>query len=144
MKVWRKNFVRQEEFMLRRIVIVFNIIFIIITLQMATILEVYALNKTVKINSIDKAIMIDCKKVEGVSFVPLRSTIEALGWAVEYNPSNDSITCTKDNDIVVLNIGSIEACVDDQKILLDKAPVVICGMTYIQSKAIAELFGIKV
>ncbi len=84
------------------------------------------------------------KNIGKVSYVPIRPALEALGWKLEWNPVNNTVTCTKGNDKTVFKVNSTIAYISSEQIILKHPLIIINGAAYIQSKLIADHFGTRI
>lgn len=84
------------------------------------------------------------ESIDGRVIVPMRSIFEALGATVTWDGESNKVTATKDNNTIVLQIGSKLAKVNDQTKELDVAPVIKDGRTLVPVRFISESFGAKI
>ncbi len=78
------------------------------------------------------------------TFIPVRTVIEAMGGAVEWEADTQTAILAKDDTIIILQIGNKTAFVNENKITLDTEPRVINGRTMLPIRFIAENFGFNV
>ncbi len=99
------------------------------------------------------AVYVDGSKIEypsepviqnGTTLVPLRQTFEALSADVDWNANTKTVTSTRDNTTVVLQIGNDTAYKNGTPIDLEVAPQIINGNTYVPLRFVAESFGADV
>ncbi len=76
--------------------------------------------------------------------VPLRAIFEALNADVEWNESTSTITSTKDDTVVIMQIGNNVFTVNGTEKELDVPPQLIGERTLVPVRAIAESFDCKV
>lgn len=86
---------------------------------------------------------------EGRTLIPIRTIIESLGGAVEWNATERKVTTTLSGHSIVLWIDNNMALVDGNKIMIDPdnskvTPVIINGRTYLSLRFIAEKLGASV
>lgn len=82
--------------------------------------------------------------IDGRTMVPMRAIFEALGANVEWEPSTETITGTKNDVVIIMKVNDKELKVNNKKIVLDVAPVVIDGRTLVPVRAVAESLGVEV
>lgn len=73
-----------------------------------------------------------------------RAFYEKIGAKVDWNGKDKSVTVTKDNDKIVLTIGSNKALVNGKEVALDTPATIIKDKTYIPVRFVSEAFGYKV
>lgn len=95
--------------------------------------------------SVDGKLIYTTMEIEdGRTLVPLRAIFQAMGAKVEYNSSTGVIEGKLGNTIVVLTIGSKEAYVNGNKLLLDVPARVTGGNTIVPLRFIGESLGAEV
>ncbi|MFK7697153.1 WG repeat-containing protein [Paenibacillus sp. HJGM_3] len=75
---------------------------------------------------------------EGTTFVPFRPIFEKLGLIINWEESYKSIEGHNANFDIKLQIGSLEAQVNNKPYTLDYAPVIIDGNTFIPLRFVVE------
>ncbi|ARE86275.1 hypothetical protein CLFO_05970 [Clostridium formicaceticum] len=87
----------------------------------------------------------------GRTLAPFRTISEALGYAVEWDNTNQSITLQNSEKIICLQIGLNEASVDifddgkkAETILLDVPPKLINGRTFVPVRFLSDNIGAKI
>ncbi|MCD8048359.1 MAG: hypothetical protein LUG52_01935 [Clostridia bacterium] len=86
-----------------------------------------------------------CPIIEnGRTLVPVRAAAEAMGADVQWDYDTQTVTLTKDDDKILLVIGSATAKLDGNEYALDTEPVIINGRTMLPIRFIAESFGYNV
>lgn len=73
--------------------------------------------------------------------VPLRGVFEKMGADVVWNPESDTVTAMRGDTRVRLHIGSTEATVNGQSVMLDVAPMIMNGSTMVPLRFISESLG---
>lgn len=76
--------------------------------------------------------------------VPIKTMAEAFGATVVWNSVDKSVTLTKDNKIIVFNVGSKEVLVDGVKAELVIPATSMKGNMYIPLNFIAKEFGMDI
>ncbi|MEC0229677.1 stalk domain-containing protein [Paenibacillus alba] len=88
---------------------------------------------------LDEAYLID-----NSLFVPYRAFAEGIGSEVGYDAAAQTVTVKKDNKTVKLTIGSSDAEVDGSPHTMIGPAQLINSSTFVHSRFLAEVFGIKV
>lgn len=78
------------------------------------------------------------------TMLPARFVAESLGARVAWDGVNHKVTITKDDTVIVLTIGSDEALVNGETIILDSPAFVENDRTYTPIRFIAEKLGAAV
>lgn len=78
------------------------------------------------------------------TLLPVRAVVEAMGGSVEWNGDSQTVTLTRNNDVIRLIINSTESYFNDTPYTLDTAPVIINDRTMLPIRFIAENFGFDV
>ncbi len=76
--------------------------------------------------------------------LPVRAVVEAMGGTAEWNGGSQTVTLTKNSDVISLVIASEEAYFNDTPYTLDTPPVIINDRTMLPIRFIAESFGFEV
>lgn len=79
--------------------------------------------------------------INGRVFVPLRSVVEALGAQVNWQPSTQTATVTKENIVIVFKINEIAAVANGFEVKLDQPPQIINGITMVPVRFLVEALG---
>jgi hypothetical protein len=79
--------------------------------------------------------------INGRSMAPLRFVSETFGASVSYNSATKGITFSLDYQKVDMSVGSATAKVGGKPVILDTAPVIIAGVTYVPVRFIAIACG---
>ena len=82
--------------------------------------------------------------IDGRTMVPLRAIFEALGADVDWDPETHTVTATRDETIVIMQIGNNVITVSGNEITLDVPPMIVDGRTLVPVRAVAESFGIEI
>ncbi|SDM92240.1 Plastocyanin [Paenibacillus sp. yr247] len=82
--------------------------------------------------------------IDSSLFVPYRAFAEGIGSEVSYDAATQTVTVKKDTKTVKLTIGSSEADVDGSLISMVGPAQLINSSTFVHSRFLAEVFGIKV
>ena len=80
----------------------------------------------------------------GRTLVPMRGIFEALGAQVNWDDASKTVTGTKENLSVSLQIGNAVAKIDGKEINLDVPAKIINGRTLVPVRFISETLGCKV
>ncbi len=82
--------------------------------------------------------------VDGRTMVPMRDIFERLGADVQWNQREQSITAKREFTTILLEIDNSIAYVNNKRILLDVAPQIRDGRTYVPLRFIGEALGANV
>lgn len=101
-------------------------------------------NSDMVVNGIPKAI--DAAPVirNGRTLLPVRAVVEEMGGEVIWNSELQQATLKYGSYTIVLTVDSTQAIVDDNARILDSAPLIINGRTFLPIRFIAESFGFEV
>ena len=80
----------------------------------------------------------------GLTYVPLRSVLEALDAEVSWDQERKEITARTDTALLVMKVGSETAAVNNRVLKMPAAPVLIEKTTYVPVRFIGETFGAQV
>ncbi|QNU65465.1 copper amine oxidase N-terminal domain-containing protein [Ruminiclostridium herbifermentans] len=121
------------------------LLFTIISIQIILLMinPIYAKDNYIYVNT-NKSISIKPKIINNKPYIPLRTALEAYGWEVTWNSANKSITCIREADKVIFTVNNRTAEINNVKTHINSSPIIISGVTYIESKLLATQFGIKV
>ncbi len=89
------------------------------------------------------ALDVAAKIINGRTMIPIRFVAESLGFGVEWNKEDKTITIGE-NGKVFLTVGSAEAVVDGKTVTLDAAPLIDNGRTLVPLRFISESLGAEV
>lgn len=78
------------------------------------------------------------------TLVPMRAIFEALGATVSWDGSTQTVTSYKDDNTIVMTIGSGTIYLNGLPIESDVAPILINGFTYVPVRVISESLGCMV
>ncbi|MCK5849057.1 MAG: copper amine oxidase N-terminal domain-containing protein, partial [Caldisericia bacterium] len=84
------------------------------------------------------------------TMVPIRFIAEALGAEVGWENATKSITITKDDITISIKIGSVEALIKEEgvigreKIILEAAPEIVSGRTFVPLRFVSEAIGASI
>lgn len=79
--------------------------------------------------------------VSGRTMVPLRGVFEAMGAKVDYSVQNRRITAVRGGQTMEMTVGSRNAVVNGQNVLLDVPPQILNDRAFVPARFIAESFG---
>jgi hypothetical protein len=82
--------------------------------------------------------------VDGRIMVPLRAIFESIGANVEWNGETKTITGTKDNNVVIMQIDNKGFALNNEQKTMDVAPFISDGKTYVPVRYVAESLGCEV
>lgn len=78
------------------------------------------------------------------TMVPVRAVSEGLNCDVEWNAQTSTVTITKDNNVITLQIGNNSATVNESTVTLDTVPVIVSDRTFVPLRFISESLGFNV
>ena len=78
------------------------------------------------------------------TMVPMRKIFEAMGATVDWNGDTQTVTATKEDITVVMQIDNTVIKVNDENITLDVPPQLVDNRTLVPARAVAESFKAKV
>ncbi len=78
------------------------------------------------------------------TMVPMRPIFETLGAEVQWDKATRTVTTTRANDVMSLTIGSTTMKVNGSDVVLDVAPLIKNGRTFVPVRAISEALKNKV
>lgn len=81
---------------------------------------------------------------QGRVLVPLRRCLEAIGAEVSYDAASRSVRATRNGTDLELVIDSPTLWTDGVPKILDTAPRLLEGRTYVPVRAVYEAFGLQV
>nr|WP_258567565.1 copper amine oxidase N-terminal domain-containing protein [Paenibacillus anseongense] len=73
--------------------------------------------------------------------VPLRKIYESLGANIRWEGTTQTISATRGNVTVKLSVDSETAFINDEKVLLDQAPLIKNDSTLVPLRFVTESFG---
>ena len=82
--------------------------------------------------------------IENRTMVPLRVIFEALGAEIDWNGDTQTVTATRGDTVVVMQVGNRVITVDETEVTLDVPPMIIDNRTLVPARAVAESFGVDV
>lgn len=98
----------------------------------------------VLVNNEKLTLPIDPVIVGGRTLVPLRAIFEAMGATVEWEQSTKTITGTKGDTIIKLQLNNKTALINGEEFILDVQATTINGSTLVPLRFITESLGAKV
>ncbi|NSW83619.1 MAG: copper amine oxidase N-terminal domain-containing protein [Syntrophothermus sp.] len=81
---------------------------------------------------------------DGTTLVPMRAIFEALGAQVGWDAETQLVTATKENRVVILQIGKPTGYINNQPVTLLKAPRIVEGRTFVPLRFVSEALGANV
>ncbi|QGG48966.1 copper amine oxidase N-terminal domain-containing protein [Heliorestis convoluta] len=121
-----------------------SILILIIILLVASSSLVSANDISVSVNG--ESIVLEQSPIieHGRTLVPLRAIFEALGAEVTWNGETRTVTGTKDDIVINLQIENTIAIVNNQEVSLDVPAMIMNGRTLVPLRFIAESLGAEV
>ncbi len=118
--------------------------FVIVVIMLTYFSSVFAENKSFIVDGNAKTLnapQIVINKTVYVSAIP---ALEYLGWSVDFNSTEQSLVCWKDNSSLILKVDSTKVSLDGKVIILEKPVTISDGVVYVPSKFIAQEFGLQI
>ncbi len=129
---------------MKRIFRISFLILLILQLSLLMINSIYAKDNYISVNTANKSISITPRKIGNIPYIPLRTALEAYGFKLTWNAVNKSVTCIKGDNRVIFTINNSTAVINNVQTPINSSPIIVSGVTYIESKLLATQFGIKV
>lgn len=82
--------------------------------------------------------------IQGRTMLPIRAVVEEMGGSTAWNNDTKEVIIAYENTSIVLTINSNTAVVNGSSTLLDAAPVIIDGRTFIPVRFVAECLGFDI
>ncbi len=101
-------------------------------------------NVSVYINGTKILFDVDPQIINGRTMVPMRTIFEKLGAKVDWEQNTQTITGTKEDTIIIMQIDNNELKVNNKTTILDVAPTIINSRTLVPVRAVAESLGVDV
>lgn len=98
----------------------------------------------VQLNGLDLTFDVPPQLINSRTMVPMRKIFEELGALVEWNEETQTIIAVKDDNVIIMQIGSDIITVNGEKVALDSPPTIIEGNTLVPIRAVAESFNADV
>lgn len=81
---------------------------------------------------------------DGRTLIPLRGVFDEMGYSIAWNGSTKTVTLTKDNSVIVINIGESRYFLNGTEHAIDVPAQIINGSTMLPLRAIADATGAEV
>lgn len=82
--------------------------------------------------------------INGRTMVPVRSIAVALGATVQWYEETKEISITKNNEIIMLKIGSPEIKINNEIIPMDVSPIIINSYTLVPVRFVSEALNANI
>lgn len=82
--------------------------------------------------------------INGRTMVPMRKIFEAMGAEVEWDNDTQTVTATKDDIVIIMQINNLVISISGKEIVLDVPPRLVDGRTLVPVRAVAEGLGADV
>ncbi|MEI6521524.1 MAG: copper amine oxidase N-terminal domain-containing protein [bacterium] len=79
--------------------------------------------------------------INGHSMMPLRVVSESFGAGIQYNSRTKEVDFGIGYQKTTMTVGSKTARVDNKVVILDEAPVVVAGVTYVPARFVSVVIG---
>ncbi len=101
-------------------------------------------NVTVILDGATLSFDVEPQIINDRTMVPMRAIFEAMGASVEWNEGNRTITSTKDDTTIRMQIHNTSMSVNKTEKTLDSVPIIQDGRTLVPARAVTECFGADV
>ncbi|MCR4442098.1 MAG: copper amine oxidase N-terminal domain-containing protein [Peptococcaceae bacterium] len=81
---------------------------------------------------------------EGRTLVPVRAIMNGLGAEVKWDPETKTVTITRDDKTIVLNLVTGEVTVNEESVTIEVPAQLISNRTFVPLRFIAQTLGEKV
>lgn len=109
-----------------------------------TTLKLYAQDKKVIINNDNRVIGVPQIKINNTVYVSIVKALEFIGWSQKDDSTKNGLIFTKNDSTICIDVAASVVIIDEEKIMLEKPFEIIDGEIYVQSKFIAERFGVQI
>lgn len=92
----------------------------------------------VLLNGEELAFDVSPQLVDGRTMVPMRRIFEALGAEINWDEDTQTVTATKGDTVVIMQVNSKIMLLDGKEIELDVAPFLVDDRTLVPARAVAE------
>lgn len=79
--------------------------------------------------------------INGHSMMPLRYVSETFGAGIQYNSGTKQVDFAIGYQKTTMTVGSKTARVDNKVVILDEAPVMVAGVTYVPARFVSVVIG---
>lgn len=101
-------------------------------------------NSNMSVNGTEKVIDAPPVIKDGRTLLPVRAVVEEMGGSVSWDNEAKQATLNHGDNTIVLTIDSQTALLNDEENMIDTAPTIIDGRTFLPIRFIAESFGYAV
>ena len=121
------------------------ILLALVTVVSTLLMQVFAENE-IKVLLDGQELIFDVppQLIDNRTMVPMRKIFESMGASVEWDGNTQTVTATKDNIIVIMQINNKEINVNGESITFDVAPQLVDSRTLVPARAVAESLKAKV
>ena len=98
----------------------------------------------IKVFSIDKMLNTSAIEQNGSAYLPVRAFFESLGFSVEWNENQNSVTANNENISVTMTLGQNSLTLNENIIPTDNSIIELNGLTYAPLRTIAQVLGYTV
>lgn len=122
------------------------ILLTVIFLLMLPLLPVHAAeaDSVLNVSIDDEPVAYQASTIKSLVFLSAQDITESLGGTLEYDATKKSLTITYEERKAVLDIGSSTILVNEEKISLDAAPMLLNEVVVIPVKAVPEIWAASV
>lgn len=82
--------------------------------------------------------------VNGCSMMPLRYMSESFGAGIQYNSGTKQVNFSLDYQKTTMTVGNKNAVVGGKAVVLQEAPVIYAGVTYVPARFVSVVIGAQI
>ncbi|WP_042226981.1 stalk domain-containing protein [Paenibacillus popilliae] len=101
-------------------------------------------SKTVQLNGEKKQLDVAPLLLNGVTYVPVRTIIDAFGGETDWDAKTNRVTALRGNSMIDMTVGSKSFTQNGRKSKSDVAPIVRQGRTLVPLRLVSEQIGLSV
>lgn len=109
-----------------------------------SVLKLYAQDKKVIIENDNRVIGVPQIKINNTVYVSVVKALELIGWSQKEDSIKNGLVFTKGDSTICIDVAASVVIIDGEKVTLEKPFETIDKEIYIQSKFIAERFGVQI
>ena len=95
-------------------------------------------NIKVLLNDVELTFDVPPQLINDRTMVPMRKIFEALGAQVDWDDETQTITATKNDIIIIMQIDNVAISVNEKEVVLDVPPQLVESRTLVPVRAVAE------
>lgn len=122
--------------------IMFSVLTAIAIISLNTV--ICSADTEIKVFLEDKMLNTSAIEQNGSAYLPVRAFFESLGFSVEWNDNQNSVTANSENVSVNMTLGQNQLILNGKVVTTDNAIIELNGLTYAPLRAIAQALGYTV